>query len=325
MRPLNCKWNWLTVLVLTAGILPAAEEAVPAVVGRSRALIVCGLSGDRDHHKLFGQTLQLFAQGLSSRCEIAEQDIVLLTGDEPSADDSTWFQQSRRANRETLTESITQLKSELTEADRLWVIVLGHTYYDGRLSWLNIPGPDLHHLEFAKLFEGLSCREQVFLLTTSTSGYWIKPLAAENRVVISATQADWETNETEFPHELARIMAADDLVTAELDVDQDGRFSVLDLYLTTVRNLAQAYFSGELLATEHALLDDDGDGRGTELQIDYLTVDLGGRLQPNRPFQPPKPTRGDGRLAKTIGLHSMDALPEFPPADALSVYPPREP
>lgn len=323
MRWIFSSLSWFCVVVAAFPLL-ADEQAAAVPAGRSRALIICGLSGDRDHHKQFSQTIQTFSQGLSSRCGIAEPDIVLLTGDEPVAEDSTWIQQSRRTTRESLTETVTQLKAELTSADRLWVIVLGHTYFDGQTSWLNLPGPDLSHHEFAKLFADIPCFEQVFLLTTSTSGYWIKPLAVQGRVVISATQTDWETNETEFPHEMARVMASTDLVTADLDADQDGRFSVLDLYVTTVRNLAQSYFSGELLATEHALLEDDGDGRGTELQIDYLTIDLGGRLQPNRPFQPPKPTRGDGLLAKTIVLHSLDTLPEFPPADALSVYPPRE-
>ena len=96
------------------------------------------------------------------------------------------------------------------------------------------------------------------------------------------------------------------LETAEnLDLDKDGRVSLFDLYVTVVRNLAQSYLERELLATEHALLDDDGDGRGTEVQIDFLTVDQGGRLQPNRPVSQPVMTKGDGVLAKTVNLKRM--------------------
>jgi hypothetical protein len=291
--------------------------------GAKRALIICGLSGDAAHHKLFMQTVNTFAQGLENRYGITAATTVLMTGDAPAADDTAWIQGSTRATRESIPAAVEKLKSELSADDSLWVIVLGHTYYDGRISWLNLPGPDLHQAEFAKLFEGLTCREQVFVLTMPTSGFWIKPLAQKGRIVISATETDWETNETEFPHEFARVMAATDMTTADLDADRDGTFTLFDLYITSVRNLAQSYLGGELLATEHALLEDDGDGRGTELQIDYLTVDLGGRLQPNRPFKPPVMTKGDGVLAKTIGLHSVATLPEYPPADALEVYPPK--
>ena len=61
------------------------------------------------------------------------------------------------------------------------MIVLGHTYYDGRHSHLNIPGPDLDEREFGKLFEGLKAREQLFLITTPASGFFFKPLAASGR------------------------------------------------------------------------------------------------------------------------------------------------
>ncbi|HET6424068.1 MAG TPA: hypothetical protein VFG20_10320 [Planctomycetaceae bacterium] len=311
-------------LLILCPSLAAGQDPSPTSSGTGRALILCGLSGDRDHHKLFSQTLTTLSTGLSARCDIAPQAVTLLTGDEPASDDPEFIRQSPRATREQIAETVAKLKVELSADDRLWVIVLGHTYYDGRVSWLNLPGPDLSHTDFAKLFEDVPCREQIFVLTTSTSGNWIKPLSAKGRTVLAATETDWETNETEFPHELARLMAAEDFTTKDLDADQDGKFTMLDLYVTTVRNLAQSYFGGELLATEHALLDDDGDGRGTELQVDYLTVDLGGRLQPNRPFKPPTPSRGDGLLAKTIVLKSVDTLPEFPPADALDVYPPRE-
>lgn len=320
---MSSRCSWLAVFVcLIAASRPSFSAEDNPASGKARVLILCGLTGDAAHHKLFSQTMTTLVAGLENRCAIGPESVIVLTGDEPADDDPTWIRESARATRESVQNAAAKLKAELGEQDRLWVFVLGHTYYDGRVSWFNLPGPDLHQAEFAKLFEGLACHEQVFVLTTSTSGFWIKSLSARGRVVISATETDWETNETEFPHELVRVMASTDLVTAELDADQDGQFSVFDLYITTVRNLAQSYLGGELLATEHALLDDDGDGRGTELQIDYLNVDLGGRLQPNRPFKPPVMTKGDGMLSKTIRLHSLDKLPEYPPADALDVYPP---
>ena len=77
--------------------------------------------------------------------------------------------------------------------------------------------------------------------------------------MITATETDWETNETEFPHELARVMSAPP-EAKEFDIDQDGAITLFDLYVTVVRNLAQSYLERELLATEHPLLDDNGDG-----------------------------------------------------------------
>lgn len=318
-----------SLIVMASGFgSRAVAQDSPATVGPSvgqrQVLIVWGLSGDADHHKAFAQTVNTLVTGLANRCGVSTESIQLLTGDEPQVDDSEMIRASQRATKEAVTEAVKSLRERAGTDDGVWVFVLGHTHYDGKVSWLNLPGPDMHHSEFAKLFEGMTAREQVFVLTTSTSGSWIKALSAKNRVILSATDAAGETNETDFPHELARLMAASDLTTADLDADRDGQFSLFDLYITTVRNIAQAYFDGQMLATEHGLLDDDGDGRGTELQIDYLVVDLGGRLQPNRPFQPPVMTKGDGVLAKTITLHSLATVADPPPVDALDVYPPRD-
>jgi hypothetical protein len=120
-------------------------------------------------------------------------------------------------------------------------------------------------------------RSRTTLSSGDQSGLFLKPLASPGRVVITATEPDLEVNEPIFPHKLAKGLD-DPPPFVELDRDTDGRLSLLDLYLWTAREVAQEYAMGELLATEHALLDDTADGRGTEIQIDYLPEELGGRL-----------------------------------------------
>jgi hypothetical protein len=270
-------------------------------MGTRRALILCGLSGDADRHKQFVETISRLREGLAGPLRFPSTEIELLFGDEPADGDPEWVASATRATREAIEERLRGLRERTQAADAVWVFVLGHSHYDGRNSWFNLPGPDLTQVEFAKLLDGLAAREQVFVVTTPTSGFAIKPLSAKGRIVITATEADWETNETEFPHEFARLLANVER-EENLDADKDGRISLFDLYITTVRNLAQSYLERQFLATEHALLDDNGDGRGTELQIDFLTVDQGGRLQPNRPFVPPVISTGDGVLAKMVLL-----------------------
>src|SRR5262249_11359358 len=158
---------------------------------------------------------------------------------------------------------IDELRKRASGDDTLWVIVLGHTHFDGRHSHLNIPGPDLDAREFGKLFEGLKAREQLFLITTAASGFFIKPLAANGRTVIAAHEPDQEVNETIFPHVLAEVLSAPPEGT---DRDKDGKISVLELYLAVVSSVMKRYVDAEDLPTEHAQLDDNGDGRGSELQ-----------------------------------------------------------
>jgi hypothetical protein len=93
--------------------------------------------------------------------------------------------------------------------------------------------------------------------------------------VIAATEADAETNETTFAAVLARVLAAG-LDPAEHDVDQDGRLTLFDLFVVTAMEVSQNYATAEQVPTEHAQLDDDGDGVGHELQNVYLPEEQGG-------------------------------------------------
>jgi hypothetical protein len=47
------------------------------------------------------------------------------------------------------------------------------------------------------------------------------------------------------------------------DLDKDGQVSLLEAYLTACRQVDEFYDQEARLATEHALLDDNGDGLGT--------------------------------------------------------------
>jgi hypothetical protein len=300
----------------------APAQADPGATGSGfrRALIVCGLPGDEEHRKLFAETVELLYSGLVDHHGFAAGEVRVLWGDEASESDGPAVRSSRGpTTRETITAAAQELRDALTPDDALWVFVLGHAHYDGRYVWLNISGPDIQQLEFGKLFEGLPAREQVFFITTSCSGFYLKPLARPGRIVIAATEPDLEVNETLFPHKLA-IALGSPPPYEELEFDKDGRLTLLDVYLWTTRQVAQEYVTGELLATEHAQLDDNGDGRGAEIQIDYLPEELGGRLKAGQ--EPARP-KADGEKAIEIVLSWPVAGADSPaPAEADPNAPP---
>lgn len=292
---------------------PAVQkQGTPAPSGVHKALIICGLTGDADHHKLFAEMVDSIATGLVKNYSFQADQIQVLWGEKPTDKDPAVIQASKQiANRETIPAVAAQLRAELGPDDTLWVFMLGHAHFDGKHSWLNVTGPDINHMEFGAAFADIKCREQVFFMTTSCSGYFLKPLAQPGRIVISATEADLEVNETLYQQKLAKAIGSPPEMT-ELDVDHDGQYTVLDLFLYTARETAVEYSGGELLSTEHALLEDTGDGRGTELQVDYLTEEQGGRKKPgNKPIPVPQ---GDGKLSRQVALRLPISLtrPESP-------------
>ena len=226
---------------------------------------------------MYAGAVEKIAKALVDRCGFAAPDVWVRFGTEPKDGDGPALKGSRGlSNRENLAADAEAIRKASTPDDAVWVIVLGHGHFDGRRSHLNIPGPDLSDQAFGRLFEGIKAKEQVFFITTSASGFFLKPLATPGRIAISATEADQEVNETLFPLALADILAAP---PPEADRDKDGALSVFELYLAVVADVTRRYVEDELIPTEHAQLDDNGDGRGTELQRTFLPPESGGEAE----------------------------------------------
>ena len=220
------------------------------------------------------------------------------------------------ATREAIQAGAEEVRRKLKAEDTLWVIVVGHAHFDGRQAFLNLPGPDIDVEQFGKLFAGVVGREQVFWITTPVSGYAIKYLSQKNRVVITATEADREVNETIYPVVLADVLSSPP-PREEFDRDpgtirrmvadgaRDGRITLFDLYLTVSREVLRRYAEEKNIPTEHAQLDDNGDGRGSEVQLDYLEEELGGRAKGD--WRPKIKPGADGSLAARIPLGLLPA------------------
>jgi hypothetical protein len=271
------------------------KAKLPDPPRQRHALILCGHPGDAEHAKSFAETVGQLRAGLARNVGIPAERQHIVFGAEKSKDIPG---ATGPATREAVTEAVAAVKKSLRPEDGLWVICLGHGHHDGRQAWWNLPGPDLSAAEFGKLFAEVNCREQVFVMTFSLSGYFISPLARRDRVVIAATEADAETNETTFPAVFAKALAAG-LDPAEHDFDRDGRLTLLDLYVATAKEVAQNYAAAEQVATEHAQLDDDGDGVGHESQSEYLPEEQGGTPPGKKPSRRP---HRDGRRAAQILL-----------------------
>jgi hypothetical protein len=272
---------------------PADRELTPP---RERhALILCGHPGDAEHVKSFTETVRKLGKGLTKTVGIPpERQHILFGADRPKDLPGA----TGPATREAVLAKIAEVRKALRPEDGLWVICLGHGHHDGRQAWWNLPGPDISAAEFGKLFADVACREQVFVMTTSLSGYFVAPLSRRDRVVIAATEADAEPNETKFPGVFAQFLASG-LDAAEHDVDKDGKLSLFDLYVVVAKEIAQSYASAEQLATEHQQIDDDGDGVGHEPQNAYLPEEQGGTPPGKKSNRPPP---RDGLLAARILL-----------------------
>jgi hypothetical protein len=95
--------------------------------------------------------------------------------------------------------------------------------------------------------------------TSSSSAPFLNKLSATNRVIITATRSGNEQNFTRFGQYFAEAITSPDA-----DLDKDGQVSLLEAFLIASRRTTEFYKVEGRIATEHALIDDNGDGLGTQ-------------------------------------------------------------
>jgi hypothetical protein len=219
-------------------------------------LIVAGLPGDEAHEALFRATVQTWRRWLTGPLQFPADAVRILFG---AAGDRELA--GGPATREAIAQEVARIRGEVASEGRLWVLFLGHANHREGHAYFHLPGPDLREDEYRALFEGLRCREQVFWITTAASGPFLPALSARGRIVITASQGDQEGNETEFPHVLAEVGR---MPPKDLDRDGDGKVTVWEVFVRTSEAVESRFEADQRAPTEHALLDDNGDGVGTE-------------------------------------------------------------
>lgn len=242
------------------------EEAQSADV-RRHVLIVVGLAGDESHDERFQTTVGRWCDWLVKHAGVIADDITILSGREESNG-------QRPATAEVIRDVAADLADRVEERDAVWVFLVGHGSQDQRDGWFHLPGADLSAATWADLFVPLKASEQVFWLTHSGSGSFLKPMSRPGRIVITATDPDGEVNETRFPHALAEVMGRDFIDSPDERSSAPPQTTLLGLFQAASRHVHESFARDQLVPTEHAQLDDNGDGEGTEADelADITTV-----------------------------------------------------
>ena len=207
------------------------------------AVIINGAGGEPAYAKQFEQWTSELQTALSGRYGFGAQQTTVLP----------------HATAEDVKRTFAQLKSQLEANNVLFVFLIGHGSFDGKESKFNLVGPDLSAADYNALLSALPTRRVVVFNMASASGEFVKSLSAKGRIVVTATRNGQESNATRFPGFFIAALSATDA-----DTDQDGHISVLEAFVYANRLTADFYTRAGRLATEHALLEDNGDGVGHE-------------------------------------------------------------
>lgn len=267
-------------------LLPLLALAAPVAAQQSHLIVVGGIGGEPQYSDAFHEWAVSVAEAAEARMGLPRDRITVLT----EAPDRDPRRIDGRSTREGVLQAVGEAARAAGPGDAVFLFFFGHGGSEGDVSRLSLPGPDLSADDLAGALRELPTQRVVVVNTASASGGFIEALSGRNRTIITATQSPYERNETRFGRFFVEALTGDGA-----DADKDGRVSMLEAFEYARREVERDYREGNRLLTEHALLDDDGDGQGT---------------------REPTGREGDGSLARTLFLSAGAAAATADAADS---------
>lgn len=284
LRASTCHVRRATCYVL--GLVLVTLAAAPAHAQTTHLALIVGLAGEPEHRETFQRWATTLVDA-AERLGVKPENLIYL------AEKAEGKRATGRSTKEEITKAFDKLASAAADEDVVFVVLIGHGTFDGKVAKFNLPGPDMTPGDFEPLLKRIKSRHVVFVNTASSSGPFMETLAAPGRTLVTATRSGREQFATLFGGYFVDALAG-----IEADADRNKAVSVLEAFNWAKREVAAAYEREGIMRTENALLNDSG-GEGVP---------------------DPKPDGAQGKTASVIALGRADAndpLPTDPKLRAL--------
>lgn len=231
-------------LMLATTLVAQSDVPVPEM------LIVVGAPGEEDYAEVFANTTASWREAASTgKLKVS----VINKNGAINRDGSPILPTARDAVRQWFADRATAAPIDVP----LWFVFVGHGTYDGQSTKLNLPGPDVTAVELREWLQPVH-RPMVVVHGGSASAPLVNALSGPDRIVIAATENGYELNFARFGSRFAEMIA-----NPAADIDRDGQTSVLEAFVSASGQTQDFYVEAGRLATEHAIIDDNGDAQGT--------------------------------------------------------------
>lgn len=235
-----------------AALAVAAATAAPASAA-THLLVISGLGGEESYSTSFHDwSVALVSSAVASGIPA---DNVMYLAEDPARDPERIDGESRK---EAIEAALQKMGAAAGEQGELWLVIFGHGSTRGDQTTVNLPGPDLSGAELAAILDRLPVEKVVIANTSSASGDFVRDLSAPGRAVVTATRAATERHAPTFGG-----FFSEGFTDNRADVDKDRRVSLLEAFDYARLAVARSFESDGRMATEHPLLDDNGDRAGS--------------------------------------------------------------
>jgi hypothetical protein len=205
-----------------------------------------------------------------------------------------------------LRDKLAGYASSKADSEPLWIVFIGHGTFKAGVAKFNLQGPDIAAEQLQSWLKPIQ-RPLVFVNVSAASGPFVNALSGGNRVIVTATRSGEEQNFAHFGAYLPKALA-----DTSADLDHDDEVSLLEAVLKASADTDAFYASDDRIRTEHAMIDDNGDQRGTPASM--LKSVFRESSDANAENKPGEPTPNlDGEAAAKVILVSSSDAPKLLP------------
>jgi len=252
-------FRFLTTTLLTLTLLCSSGAHA------SRLVIISGLGGETYYSDLFHRWTMTLVDVANSQLGL-DDDQIYVVAEDPTRDPGRI---SAKSTRENISQLLTTVATDAGVDESIMIVLLGHGTASDQRVLFNVPGRDFDGAELDRMLEPLADRQVALVNTAPASSPFMESLSAPNRIVITATASAAENQHTHFGGYFVSAFAE-----SGADADKDKNVSLLEAFLYAKRETERFYSDENRVATEHALLDDNADGKGSLLDGKASGVDL---------------------------------------------------
>jgi hypothetical protein len=242
--------------LLLCGRTPALAE--------SYHVIICGSGGGEPFAEQFEDWGQRLRAVLIEQLGKTGENVYLLTESGHDADAVSSVEETEKVFQ--------RVGRNISKADDGFVYLVGHGSFRRNVAKLNVPGEDLTADQLDDWLRRWAARQVVVINTASTSGVFVNVLSGKGRIICTSTSSAEERNATRF---MGFFISA--LEEGSADQNRDERISVLEI-CRQAGALTDAWYANQgYLATEHPLIDDNGDKKGSRV-TDMRSPEMDGKI-----------------------------------------------
>ena len=277
MRFFFCQAICACLFLASPGSAQQRDYFLPKPSVQKYVVIIAGAAVEKRYVEQINQWGLHLHDILTKDYGYSPEQIVLLMDKADPHDDRI----SGSSRGEVIKARFEGLKAVVNPGDQVFIFLLGHSTSNEETAKFVIAGPDITAQDVAAILETFS-RQDIVLVNAASSSYpFCALLAGPGRVIVSATRSAAEKYNTIFAQ---YFIAA--LEGHAGDRDKNRRVSMLEAFVFAGVNVEKWYTEQSRVPTEHAVLDDNGDG--------VFSV-------------APNPLEDDGRLAQIAYLDLIPA------------------